>query len=591
MNNQRIIPNDSRFDVVSFTLLAGGNPIEETVQVMSISVQKEMNRIASARILLRDGDPAEETFSQSSSEVFVPGQEIEIKIGRDRNEATIFKGLIIKHGLSIWEDGRSLLKLECKDQSVKMTVGRQSKYFEEKKDSEIIEDILGTYGISSEIAATTVLHKEIVQHHATDWDFLLSRAAPNSLLVLTDDGKVIAKKPDTGGGPVLTLVYGGNLIEFEAEMDARSQFQEIEATSWNYADQAMINQASSSVSLTEPGNIQGADLANVIGLPKYIMRHSGQVLEAEGQAWAEAYMLRSRLAKIVGRAKFIGFSGIKPGDLVQLEGLGDRFNGKAFVAGVKHEIVAGAWFTHIQIGLPIAWVHQQPDVVEPDAAGLLPGIHGLQIGIVVQLQDDPDGADRILVKLPVIDPEAQGVWARLASLDAGNSRGFVFRPEIEDEVIVGFLNGDPRDPIVLGMLHSSAKPAPIPAADDNHLKGLTTRSEMHLTFDDDKKIITIDTPGGNIITISEEDQGISLVDQNGNSIEMNPDGITLDSQGKIIMNAAQDIEITAGTALKAESGTDLTLTAGTQFKAEGSAGAEVSTGAIAVLKGSLVQIN
>ena len=51
----------------------------------------------------------------------------------------------------------------------------------------------------------------------------------------------------------------------------------------------------------------------------------------------------------------------------------------------------------------------------------------------------------------------------LATLDAGKERGTFFRPEIGDEVVVGFLNDDPRHPVILGMCHSSAKPAPEPA--------------------------------------------------------------------------------------------------------------------------------
>ena len=96
---------------------------------------------------------------------------------------------------------------------------------------------------------------------------------------------------------------------------------------------------------------------------------------------------------------------------------------------------------------------------------MLPAIGGLQIGVVSQLQDDPDGEDRILVQIPIIDNQEQGIWCRVSSLDAGDSRGAYFRPEIGDEVIVGFINEDPNDAVVLGMLHSSAKPAPITASD------------------------------------------------------------------------------------------------------------------------------
>jgi len=56
----------------------------------------------------------------------------------------------------------------------------------------------------------------------------------------------------------------------------------------------------------------------------------------------------------------------------------------------------------------------------------------------------------------MISTSDDGIWARISTLDAGKQRGTFFRPEIGDEVIVGFLNDDPRYPVVLGMVNSSA---------------------------------------------------------------------------------------------------------------------------------------
>jgi uncharacterized protein involved in type VI secretion and phage assembly len=132
------------------------------------------------------------------------------------------------------------------------------------------------------------------------------------------------------------------------------------------------------------------------------------------------------------------------------------------------------------------------------------------------------------------------------------------------------------------MLHSSAKPSPITATDDNHEKGIITRSEMKVLFDDDKKIITIETPAGKIISLDEDEGAITIEDDNSNVITINSDGIAMESAGDISLKASGDVTI---------EGTNVSLTANAEFKAEGSAGAEMSTSAIAVLKGSLVQIN
>ena len=268
--------------------------------------------------------------------------------------------------------------------------------------------------------------------------------------------------------------------------------------------------------------------------------------------------------------------------MLKLEGVGERFNGKIFISAVRHEIVDGNWTVDAEFGMNPKWFSETYDISELPAAGIIPAVSGLQIGVVSQLESDPDGEDRILVKIPIINKEEQGIWTRIATLDAGNNRGSFFLPEIGDEVIVGFVNDDPNHTVILGMLHSSAKPAPLTASDDNHEKGFVTRSEMKLIFNDEKKSITIETPGGKKVTIDEDAGAIVIEDENSNKITMDSDGVAIESGKDFSIKATGDCNIEA---------MNINVKANAQFKAEGSAGAEVSTSAVAVLKGSLVQIN
>lgn len=587
--------------MVTFDLVVGGTVLDTGYQVISISVKKEVNRIPTATIVLRDGEAAEREFAVSNSDHFVPGKEIEVKIGRDRNNTTVFAGIVVKHKIRIRESGNGELIVECKDKCVRMSVGRHNRYFEDSKDSEVIEDLIGGYaGLRKDVEPTTLKHAELVQHHCTDWDFMISRAEVNGRLVIVDDGKVQVKKPmkkpekkpekepDTTE-TALSVAYGTTLLEFEAEMDARTQWRSVVAQAWDYSNQDIFERSSDSAPVREPGNLLGSDLAKTIDLEKFELRHSGQMVEAELQEWTDAAMLKSRLAKICGRAKFFGFAGIKPGQLIELQGVGDRFNGTAFVSAVRHEVGNGAWDTHVQVGLPPRWFHRSTEILDVPAAGVLPAVHGLQIGKVVQLQDDPDGEHRILVRLPIINNAARGIWARVASLDAGNERGAFFRPEIDDEVVVGFLNSDPRDSVVLGMLHSSAKPAPITAQDVNHEKGIQTRSKMRVHFNDDTKTITINTPAGNKIVLDEASTSITVKDQNDNKIVMSPVGIAVESPKDITIKAGAKIDIKATTDL-IMSAAKVVQTAQGSMEVKGAMSKFEASG-IAEVKGSLIKIN
>ena len=299
--------------------------------------------------------------------------------------------------------------------------------------------------------------------------------------------------------------------------------------------------------------------------------------------------MKERLAKVRGRAKFQGFAGVLPGNIIEVTGIGERFQGKMYVSGVRHTVANGNWETDVQFGLSPDLFAETYNLRPMPAAGLLPAVCGLQIGVVTVLENDPDGEDRIKVRLPLVSAAEEGLWARVATLDAGKERGTFFRPEIGDEVVVGFLNDDPRHPVILGMCHSSAKPAPEPAKDTNHRKGYVSREKMHFVFDDEKKIIVLDTPGGNKLILSEEDKGIVIADQNGNKITLNDSGIKIESTKELTLKAAQDIKI---------EGLNLDLKAQSAFKASGTGSAEVSGAsttvkgsATTVIQGGMVQIN
>lgn len=587
-----IIPNPSQHDVSTFDILVNNTPINASYQLLGISINKEVNRIPTAKIIMRDGDAAQRTFEISNSNDFVPGNKIMIKLGFDSNNTQAFKGVITRHAVKIKENGKSELHIECKDETVKMTIGRHSRYYEKVKDSQVYDTLVGGYkGLQSDAQETTLTHKELVQHHISDWDFLLLRAEANGMLVFVSDGTVKIAKPATSAEPVLQVSYGSSILEFEAAMDARTQWKNVEAASWDYANQQLFKaDATDAPGFTEPGNITGSNLAEAINLDKYLVHHSGHLLEQELQDWADGIMMRSRLSKVRGRARVTGFSGIKPGDMVKLAGIGDRFNGKALVTAVIQDVANGTWYTHIQFGYdPAQYAAVTPQVDDTLSAGLVGSIHGLQIGIVKHLATDPDGDDRILVKIPVIDNNAEGTWVRVASLDAGNNRGAFFRPELGDEVIVGFINDDPRHGVMLGMLNSSAKPAPLQASDDNNEKGFFTRSKMRIHINDSTKTITIDTPAGNSIQLDEAGTKIEIIDQNKNKITMNSSGISMESQKNIEIKAGVNLTLSAGATLSI-SGTNLSAKADGNCEIQGAL-TKLSASGITEISGSLVKIN
>ncbi len=581
MNAPQLLPITQETSLVSFTILVNGEPLPGTVPIISVCVHGEINRIPAAYLNIADGDAALTDWTVSNDSWFVPGSEIEISAGYHGEEAVIFKGIVTKHSLHVSEQ-QTELRVECRDKAIRMTTSRKCNVFEEMKDSEIAAELLDGYGLIGNIEETTITHAEMVQYNSADWDFLISRAEAVGAVCVAHDGQVDMLTPVVDTAAAATLRFGTNLVEFDAEIDGVQQYASVKAQTWNPTDQALVEVDASDPNWTTLGNLDPANIGALAGAAEYVLRQPGRLSGEEVQHWADAKLLRSRMAFVCGRARVEGFAAL-PGITVALEGLGDRFDGMGWVSGVRHEISQGNWFCDLQLGMnPQLQVEKFPVQSSP-AAALLPGINGLHTAVVTALEGDPEAEGRVRVRIPSISSTGNGIWARVATLDAGNDRGTFFLPEIDDEVTVGFLDEDPRQPVILGAMHSSAKAAPLTATDDNHEKGYVSRSKMRMIFDDDKISLTIDTPAGNVLVLDDDSGQLQVKDQHGNQIVLSASGISIESASDIVMKASGNVKI--------ESNQGLEMKAGTQFKAAGTAGLEVSSSANTVIKGGLVQIN
>jgi Rhs element Vgr protein len=581
------VPKVEENEIPAYKVKVGGAPLPDKYGVASITINHTINKIPYAQVVILDGSVADQKFEASDSPLFLPGKEMLITLGTKKNPKPIFQGIIVKHSIKMLEGKPSMLVVELKDKTVKLTIERKNKFFSNKTDGDIIRNILGA-AYTGTVDATVTNHQEMVQYFSTDWDFVLTRAEANGMLAFVKDGKVSIKKPVVVGAPVLSVVYSNNVYEFEAEIDARDEYKSVEASSWDDAQRKVITQKGTATPPYDPGNPTNAELADVIGLSTFSLQHSGQITNTELRAWASSKLMRSHLAKFTGRVKIDGFKDIYPGDIIAIDKFSKRFNAKVFVSSVTHSLSAEtAFYTDIQFGLSQEWFSRKySDISELPASGLLPPVSGLQIGIVKKITGDPNNDFRVKVNLPMVKTGTDGVWARLALLDAGKERGTFFFPEVDDEVIVGFMNDDPRDAVILGSLYSKnskGKP-PLQPEQNNYKKGIFTKSKIKFQFDDEKKSVHIETPGGQKVFIEDKDNPqIVLQDKNKNKIEMTKDGITITS--------GKDLKITAKGDISIEGSKKVTVKAKQSFNVDATGTIEIKTNSKNTIKGTPVELN
>lgn len=584
-----------------YTVTANGKAVDDSLAISFIKVAHEVNKISYAEITLSGPFASDgSSISFSDTETFTPGNPIVISAAYgDDPEATLFTGVIVKHGLDMQSDSTINLKLLCKHAAVRMTFGRKEQLFGEQTDSDIISAVCSNYGLSVTVDSTTFKNEMFFQKLATDWDLVLSRAEFNGMLIFLDGDSPVIKVPDFSGAPVLLVAPGGGLLSFQSELNAEKQAPSVTASGWDVKNLALQSASAKEPSLSAQGAVTAKKLSEQLSQTALLLTAATPMATAELQAWANNYLFRMRMAGLRGTATFIGSALVKTGSIIQMEGVGSKFNGNAFVTSVTHELEDGLWKTTATFGMDSKPVSQQADYSYFPATGQIPGIQGLQVGTVKQLASDPQSLYRILVTLPSNATTEGGVWARYANFYGTAGAGLGFLPEVGDEVLVGFIENDPRYPVILGSLYGSSKQSPNQASDEkNNLKMLSTRSQLKMQFDDENKVITISTPGGNSITISDTDKSIVIADQNSNSVKMSSSGIEITSnsdvsvtaKGGITLSANTSVSITAKQDVEA-SGANVTCSAKMGFTAKGTASAEVSASGQTTIKGAMVMIN
>lgn len=174
---------------------------------------------------------------------------------------------------------------------------------------------------------------------------------------------------------------------------------------------------------------------------------------------------------------------------------------------------------------------------------------GLSPAVVID-NVDPNNSGCVKVRLPHLSTSGHGdfeIWARMATLMAGNDRGTWFIPDINDEVLVAFQAGNTMQAYVIGCLWSLTSPPPEIMGADNSMKVLRSRNGVKITLDDQtgQDSFVVETPGGQRVTLKDGAGFIEIRDSNGNSVALDANGITISSSAKVTITASQ-VEIAAG---------------------------------------------
>ena len=201
---------------------------------------------------------------------------------------------------------------------------------------------------------------------------------------------------------------------------------------------------------------------------------------------------------------------------------------------------------------------------------------------IVTSNNDPEKLGRVQVKYPWLpkmnSSELSSCWARLTFVGGGADRGIVFLPEVNDEVLLAFENGDMSSPYVLGVLYNGKDKLPKGTAElidagtkKVNQRVIVSRSGHKIIMDDSsgKEMITIqDKTGKNKIEIDSTKNEFKIISEGKLDLQSKGD-LTLTTDGKLTLKAKQNMSASTDAAmeLKAQKTINVNATQSATIKA------------------------
>jgi uncharacterized protein involved in type VI secretion and phage assembly len=170
-----------------------------------------------------------------------------------------------------------------------------------------------------------------------------------------------------------------------------------------------------------------------------------------------------------------------------------------------------------------------------------PRVYGVVVAVVTSVDDDQQ-LGRVRVRFS-FGGRTESAWARIASPWAGpKQRGAYFVPEVDDEVLVAFADGNLGHPYILGFLWS--QPSPPPETSPKAARSVIRTARGHrIELDDNRGLVALQTSSGCRVVLDDLTGKVTI--ESTGSIEINsPLDLSLEAKGSVSIKGA-DVSIHA----------------------------------------------
>jgi phage protein D/phage baseplate assembly protein gpV len=542
-----------------------GTQLDQAVMndLFDVRVDSSMKLPEMCVIMLHD---ANATYTNQGPFTLGAAMEVGVSDAQGRGDNSIFRGEITSLEPDYAEGTLVKLTVRAYDRSHRLHRGANTKAYVNMSDSEIAQQIAQTLSLQADVDSSSIIHKHVYQDGQTHIEFLRERAKRIGYEVYVRDRTLYFKKSDATPQQTITLEWGQQLRSLKPVLSLINQVNEVQVKGWDPASKReIVGRATESHAQPQIGEAHtGAQTAqSAFGEASELGISALAMNQAEADKLAQAILDKHTGAFAQAEGSCYGQPDLKAGCLVDLKSLGTRFNGKYLVTSVTHE-----WDTRHDYVTRFT-VHGRRGETMRELLGAAPSAarRWFAMTAIVTNNNDPDELCRVKVKFPWLDDDTESTWARVAAPGAGDSRGLYCLPEVNDEVLVVFEEGDIGRPIVVSGIWNGVDKPPVAIGDVQQSGKVVQRvfysrkGHKIVIHEESPASITIETAGGHQVILNDDDGLIHLKSKGGQEIKVDDNGsqVAIKGTGELKIETSANVTIKASGNMNLEASGMMTI--------------------------------
>lgn len=347
LQSQPQIPRFANFEIrINNSVLS----FDDAAHAVNIIVDDDVNLPSLFTIEMEGLNQAAGKIAYIDDSRFQVGHTVEIRLGYGKLE-TLMQGEITGLEPGFVYDRLPTLKIRGYDRRHRLQRGGKTRTFVQQKDSAIATQIANEANLTAQVQDTGVIHDYVMQGNQTDWEFLQERAKYIQYEVKVNDRTLLFQPVAHAESETLTLTWESDLWEFYPQLSTVGQVTEVTVRGWNPQDKvAIAESAKKGAEVTKMGGQQtGVEVSETFGQAVEIVSDRPLATVAEAQQLAQAYFNQNVLAFITGEGTCRGKPQLRAGNVIAIQGIGQRFSGRYYVTSARHHYQQKGYKTHFTV--------------------------------------------------------------------------------------------------------------------------------------------------------------------------------------------------------------------------------------------------